>query len=108
MRGWEAVHALGMGCRCKPSIGGIEWGFNDLAVQTCRFIVVGTAFAALLLTVVPTSFILDYLSDPRLMSLLGIIDTGFLPRTHGSGLFKRGQTQALSVATLGKIGRAHV
>ena len=52
--------------------GGIEWGFNDLAVQTCRFIVVGTAFAALLLTVVPTSFILDYLSDPRLMSLLGI------------------------------------
>ena len=30
--------------------GGIEWGFNDLAVQTCRFIVVGTAFAALLLT----------------------------------------------------------
>lgn len=29
------------------------------------------------------------------------IDTGFLPRTHGSGLFKRGQTQALSVATLG-------
>lgn len=29
------------------------------------------------------------------------IDTGILPRTHGSGLFKRGQTQALSVATLG-------
>lgn len=52
--------------------GGIEWGFNDLAVQTCRFIVVGTAFAALLLTAVPTSFILDYLSSPRLMSLLGI------------------------------------
>lgn len=52
--------------------GGIEWGFNDLAVQTCRFIIVGTAFAAFLLTVVPTSFILDYLSNPRLMSLLGI------------------------------------
>lgn len=31
------------------------------------------------------------------------IDTGLLPRTHGSGLFKRGQTQALSVATLGTI-----
>ena len=31
------------------------------------------------------------------------IDTGFLPRTHGSGLFKRGQTQALSVATLGTV-----
>ena len=31
------------------------------------------------------------------------VDTGVLPRTHGSGLFKRGQTQALSVATLGTI-----
>ena len=31
------------------------------------------------------------------------VDTAILPRTHGSGLFKRGQTQALSVATLGPI-----
>lgn len=28
-------------------------------------------------------------------------ETGVLPRTHGSGLFQRGQTQALSIATLG-------
>jgi len=28
-------------------------------------------------------------------------EVGFLPRTHGSGLFKRGQTQVLSIATLG-------
>lgn len=27
-------------------------------------------------------------------------ETGILPRTHGTGLFKRGQTQVLSVATL--------
>ncbi len=27
-------------------------------------------------------------------------ETGLLPRTHGSGLFKRGQTQVMSVATL--------
>ncbi|MDO4546366.1 MAG: polyribonucleotide nucleotidyltransferase [Bacillota bacterium] len=33
-------------------------------------------------------------------------ETGVLPRTHGSGLFKRGQTQALSVATLGAMGDA--
>lgn len=33
-------------------------------------------------------------------------ETGVLPRTHGSGLFKRGQTQALSVATLGPMGDA--
>ena len=30
-------------------------------------------------------------------------DTGILPRTHGSGLFKRGQTQVLSIATLGLL-----
>ena len=29
------------------------------------------------------------------------IEVGVLPRTHGSGLFTRGQTQVLSVATLG-------
>lgn len=31
------------------------------------------------------------------------IKAGFLPRTHGSGLFTRGQTQVLSVVTLGGI-----
>ncbi|MBQ6622594.1 MAG: polyribonucleotide nucleotidyltransferase, partial [Mogibacterium sp.] len=30
-------------------------------------------------------------------------ETGLLPRTHGSGLFKRGQTQVLSVATLAPL-----
>ncbi len=33
-------------------------------------------------------------------------ETGILPRAHGTGLFKRGQTQALSVATLGPMGDA--
>lgn len=28
-------------------------------------------------------------------------ETGVLPRTHGSGLFQRGQTQVISIATLG-------
>jgi len=31
------------------------------------------------------------------------VETGILPRCHGTGLFKRGQTQALSVATLGSV-----
>lgn len=31
-------------------------------------------------------------------------DVGLLPRAHGSGLFTRGQTQALSVCTLGAMG----
>nr|MCU0635665.1 polyribonucleotide nucleotidyltransferase [Gemmatimonadaceae bacterium] len=34
------------------------------------------------------------------------IDTGLLPRTHGSALFTRGQTQALVVATLGTANDA--
>ncbi|WP_430882738.1 polyribonucleotide nucleotidyltransferase [Fusibacter sp. JL216-2] len=33
-------------------------------------------------------------------------EIGLLPRTHGSGLFTRGLTQALSVATLGALGEA--
>ena len=32
------------------------------------------------------------------------IEVGLLPRTHGSALFQRGQTQILSVATLGPSG----
>ena len=34
------------------------------------------------------------------------VDTSVLPRTHGSGLFKRGQTQVMSIATLGAMGDA--
>ncbi len=52
--------------------GGIRWGFSDLAVQTCRFILLGSLFAAVLLVVVPPSFIQQYLSSPRIISLLGI------------------------------------
>ena len=33
-------------------------------------------------------------------------ETGVLPRTHGTGLFTRGQTQVLSVTTLGALGDA--
>lgn len=32
------------------------------------------------------------------------IEVGLLPRTHGTGLFTRGQTQALTIATLGSPG----
>ncbi len=33
-------------------------------------------------------------------------ETGYLPRTHGTGLFKRGQTQVLSIATLAPLSEA--
>lgn len=35
-------------------------------------------------------------------------EVGVLPRTHGSGLFTRGQTQALSVCTLGPLGDVQI
>jgi polyribonucleotide nucleotidyltransferase len=35
-------------------------------------------------------------------------DTNILPRTHGTGLFTRGQTQALSVCTLGALGDVQI
>ncbi|MDF2724361.1 MAG: polynucleotide phosphorylase [Paenibacillus sp.] len=35
-------------------------------------------------------------------------DTAILPRTHGSGLFTRGQTQALSICTLGALGDVQI
>jgi polyribonucleotide nucleotidyltransferase len=35
-------------------------------------------------------------------------EIGILPRTHGSGLFTRGQTQALSVCTLGALGDVQI
>jgi len=31
-------------------------------------------------------------------------ETGFLPRTHGTGIFRRGETKALSILTLGSPG----
>jgi polyribonucleotide nucleotidyltransferase len=35
-------------------------------------------------------------------------EVGVLPRTHGSGLFTRGQTQVLSVCTLGALGDVQI
>ena len=35
-------------------------------------------------------------------------EVGVLPRTHGSGLFTRGQTQVLTVATLGTLNEAQM
>ena len=32
-------------------------------------------------------------------------EVGLLPRVHGSGLFTRGQTQVLTIATLGPLQR---
>jgi polyribonucleotide nucleotidyltransferase len=36
------------------------------------------------------------------------IEVGVLPRTHGTGLFTRGQTQVLTVTTLGAVGEEQI
>lgn len=36
------------------------------------------------------------------------VDVGVLPRTHGTGLFQRGETQIMSIATLGSPGKAQI
>jgi len=36
------------------------------------------------------------------------VEVGLLPRTHGSGLFTRGQTQVLSIVTLGAISEEQI
>ncbi|MDP2726307.1 MAG: polyribonucleotide nucleotidyltransferase, partial [Dehalococcoidia bacterium] len=41
--------------------------------------------------------------DPKTIRPISC-EVGLLPRTHGSGLFTRGQTQVLSIATLGSPG----
>ena len=35
-------------------------------------------------------------------------DHGFIPRTHGSGLFTRGQTQVMTITTLGALGDVQI
>ena len=35
-------------------------------------------------------------------------EVGLLPRVHGSGMFTRGQTQVLTVATLGTVSEAQL
>ncbi len=48
--------------------------------------------------------------DGRALSEIRPIETdvALLPRTHGSGLFTRGQTQALSICTLGPLGEVQI
>lgn len=55
---------------------GILWGFNTLGIEISRFILIGTLLGALLITVIPQSFIMHYLSNPKLISIIGITIIG--------------------------------
>lgn len=51
---------------------GIRWSFTELSVTISKYTVSGMLIAAFLFTVVPQSFIQNYLGNPGMVSLLGI------------------------------------
>ncbi len=55
---------------------GLDWGVRSLGLQVSRYVLVGILLAAILLTIIPVSFIQDYLSNPALLSLLGVVLLG--------------------------------
>lgn len=60
----------------KKIYSGLDWAVRSLGLQVSRYVLVGILFAALLLTIIPASFIQDYLSSPDLISLLGVVLLG--------------------------------
>lgn len=60
----------------KKLFNGILWGFNNLGIEISRFILLGTLFGAILITVIPQSFVMQYLSNPKLVSIIGITAVG--------------------------------
>lgn len=56
----------------KKLLSGLDWGVRSLGLQVSRYVLVGLVIAALLLTIIPVSFIQDYLSRPDMISLIGI------------------------------------
>lgn len=55
---------------------GMEWSIRSLGLQVSRYVLLGILLAAFLLVIIPVSFIQDYLSNPALISLLGIVVLG--------------------------------
>lgn len=60
----------------KKIYSGLDWGVRSLGLQVSRYVLLGILFAALLLAIIPMSFIQDYLSSPALISLIGVILLG--------------------------------
>jgi len=51
---------------------GLRWSFAELSVTISKYTVSGMLIAGFLFTVVPQSFVQDYLGNPGMISLLGI------------------------------------
>ena len=53
-------------------ISGLHWSFTELALTVAKYTVSGMLVAGLLFSIVPQSFIQNYLGNPGFISLLGI------------------------------------
>ncbi len=89
----------------EESVGGLRAELlQQLAGEERSEAEVGAAFDALLKSTTRSMILYEGIR-PDGRSLREIrpisVDAGILPRTHGSGLFARGQTQVLTVCTLG-------
>ena len=65
----------------EPSVweklkSGLRWSFTELSVTISKYTVSGMLIAGFLFTVVPQSFVQDYLGNPGMISLLGITEIG--------------------------------
>ena len=61
----------------EPSVweklkSGLRWSFTELSVTISKYTVSGMLIAGFIFTVVPQSFVQDYLGNPGMISLLGI------------------------------------
>ena len=52
---------------------GIKWGIASLGKEIAMHIVPGVIMASFVLTIVPASFINNYLSQPNMVSILGVV-----------------------------------
>ena len=51
---------------------GFNWAFMDLGLAVCKYVVPGVILAGIILSLVPESFIQNYLGEPGVISLAGI------------------------------------
>jgi polyribonucleotide nucleotidyltransferase len=95
----------------RETLTSFQEGIEDATEKETRIKATEKAFDSLLKQEVRNAILTEGIRpDGREVDEIRPIDIeiGILPRTHGSALFQRGQTQALGVTTLGTSGEEQV
>ena len=100
----EAAYAIADKTERQSAIGDVRAKALELAGEDADAVLVGGLMKALEGDVVRSSILktgkrIDGRDTKTVRAIVS--EAGILPRTHGSALFTRGETQALAVATLG-------